>query len=259
MDAERRFSDKEVKALLARAVEYAQPAAEDRPATRQGTTAAELERIAAEAGLPAEALRRALAELDSPTRRDSTALRRALGCEIHVAETGLEKAPTRQELERLLMILPDIARLPGSGSVADDSLIWRSEYTSQNSSGIKRRVEISPKSGGGALVKVEVDPSLAGVGAYVGLVVGLGITAISVALPIGLAVLHSPAFAILTSLGAFILSFLGARGIMALVTRSIRAKARQGLAAAAPGPPGGKRAAASAAARRDYFTLAESA
>jgi len=225
VDAERRFSDKEVKALLARAVEYAQPT-EEQTDSRQGTTAAELERIAAEAGLPAEALLRALAELDSPIRPGASMLRRALGCEIHLEEARLGKAPTRQELERLLMILPDIAKLPGSGSVADDSLIWRSEYTSHNSSGIKRRVEIAPLSEGGVLVRVEADPSLAAVGAYGGLVAGLGITGISVALPIGLAVLHSPAFAVLVSIGSIILSFLGARGIMSLVTKTIRAKAK---------------------------------
>ena len=49
MDRERLYSDTEVKALLGRAVELSRS---------QGTTLSELERIAMEAGLPADSLRR---------------------------------------------------------------------------------------------------------------------------------------------------------------------------------------------------------
>jgi hypothetical protein len=222
----RRFNDKEVKRLLARAVELAQ-SSEDRPAPREGTTLAELERVAAEAGLPPAALQRALAELESAApSAEASALRRFLGAETYRTELVLDKAPSRQELERLLMVLPDIARLPGSGSVTDDSLVWRSEYTSQNSSGIKRRIEISARAEGGALIKVEADPALAAVGSYVGIVAGLGITGVSLAIPLGLALLHSPSFAAWISAASILASAFLARGVMALVSSTIRKKAR---------------------------------
>jgi hypothetical protein len=225
--SDRRFNDKEVKQLLARAVELAR-SPDDRPAPREGTSLAELERVAAEAGLPAEALGRALAELDSASPgTGASALRRLLGAEVYRTELTLGEAPSRQELEKLLMVLPDIARLAGSGAVSDDGLVWRSEYNSQTSSGIKRRVEVSRLPDGRALVKLEVDPTLAAVGSYVGLVAGLGITAVSLAVPLGLALLHSPTFATLVSVAAIVGSTLLARGIMSLVSSTLRKKAHR--------------------------------
>lgn len=223
----RLFNDKEVKQLLARAVELAR-SSDDRPAPREGTSLAELERVAAEAGLPAEALGRALAELDSATPgAGSSSLRRLLGAEVYRTELTLGEAPSRHELEKLLMVLPDIARLAGSGAVSDDGLVWRSEYNSQTSSGIKRRVEVSNLPEGRALVKLEVDPTLAAVASYIGIVAGLGITAVSLAIPLGLTLLHSPAFATTVSVAAIIGSTLLARGVMALVSSSIRKKAHR--------------------------------
>jgi hypothetical protein len=224
---DRRFSDKEVKQLLARAVELAR-SSDDRPAPREGTSLAELERVASEAGLPAEALGRALAELDSASPgTGASALRRLLGAEVYRTELVLDEAPSRQELEKLLMVLPDIARLAGSGAVSEDGLVWRSEYNSQTSSGIKRRVEVSRLPDGRALVKLEVDPTLAAVGSYVGLVAGLGITAVSLAVPLGLALLRSPTFATLVSIAAIIGSTFLARGVMALVSSSMMKKAHR--------------------------------
>jgi hypothetical protein len=94
--AGRRYSDKEVKQLLSRAVELAR-SPEDRPAPREGTTLSELERVAAEAGLPSEALKRALAELESAAPAvGASALRRLLGAEPCRTEIALAEAPSRQ-------------------------------------------------------------------------------------------------------------------------------------------------------------------
>jgi hypothetical protein len=226
-ESERRFSDKEVKKLLARTVELTRQT-ESLPAHPDGITRSELERVAIDAGLPVEALRRAIAELDSPTATATSPFRRLLGCETYKIEQIIPRTFSRQELERLLMILPDIAGVPGSGSVTDDSLIWRSEYTTQNSSGIKRRIEITTRAEGGTSVSIEADPTLAAVAAYVSLVgtFGIGI-GIGVAVPIGLAILHSPLFAVLVPIGSLVLTMLGARGIMSLVCSTIRRKAQR--------------------------------
>jgi len=89
---ERRYSDKEVKAILSRAVDISRS---DQRGTGggRGVSLAELERVAAEAGLPVEALRRAAMELES-TGSSRLNIRRLFKAEIVRKRIALPKAPT---------------------------------------------------------------------------------------------------------------------------------------------------------------------
>jgi hypothetical protein len=226
MEGERRFSDKQVKTLLARTVELAS-SSEERATSSEGVSLAELERAAAEAGPPLEPLRRAVEELDLVRPADSSWWRRILGAEVQRAEHALDSAPDRAALERLLLVLPDLARVPGSGALADDRLVWRSDSASQYQSGIRRRIEVLPLPEGRGLVKVEVDPSTAAAAIYGGIVGGLGLTlGLSIGLPLGLGSLHSAAFATLVPILSVAVSAILSRGIMAAISSWVTKRVR---------------------------------
>jgi hypothetical protein len=226
MDGERLYSDKEVEALLARSVELSRTGDGPRP---RGVSLAELERIAAEAGLSVEALRRAASELDSGRAAASrSAFRRLIAAEPKRARLSLAEAPSEAALGRLLLVLPDIADgFGGSGAVADGSLVWRSEKSMEIQNGMSLRIEAGPDPGGrGGYVEIRVSYDGAAGGVYGGLIGGLGLGGgLGVGLGVGLGELHSTAFALVVPVAALCLSALMSRGIAGLVSRWARKQA----------------------------------
>jgi hypothetical protein len=224
VDEERRFSDKEVEALLARAVDITRRGGS--PARREGMALSELERVAAEAGLPGDALRRALAELEAEKALGGGSWRRLLGLEVLQKNIDLAKAPNDKELERLLMILPDLAGWSGSGAVVDSCLVWRSDKAMETQNGLSMRVEAAPKPGGeGGTATVKITATSAAGGIYGGLVGGMGLgCGLGVGLGVGLGELHSALFATLVPIASLALSFALSRGIMAAIAAWARKK-----------------------------------
>lgn len=227
MSEDRRYSDKEVEALLARAVELSRPTEGSAP-RQSGTSLSELERIAAEAGLSPEALRRAAAELDSLRPASPSAFRRVVGAEKLDIDIPLHKAPDEAELGRLLLVLPDLADfVSGSGAIADGKLVWRSVKSAQSQSGIGLRIELGPKGGeGGGSLRIQAEVDGAAGGVYGGIMGGLGLgCGFGIGFGVGLGELHSAAFATLVPLVCLALSFPLSRLIVSSLSRWTKKRA----------------------------------
>jgi hypothetical protein len=226
MDGDRLFSDKEVEAVLARAVELSR-GGEGRGPRSEGTRLADLERIAAEAGLPADAIGRAVSELSAEPRPAVSSLRRLFGVEGGKARLELKEAPSASALNRLLLVLPDLAKQAGgSGSVADGILVWRGDRSAETQNGSSLRIELGPNPDGrGGYVEISLSVDGAAGGIYGGVIGGLGLGAgLGVGLGLGIGALHSPAFAILVPFGALALSFIASRSIVGAVSAWARRK-----------------------------------
>lgn len=232
MEDERLYSDDEVKALLGRAVELSRQGA-GRGSRRQGTALPELERIAAEVGLPADSLRRAAAELAvKKPAGEAAPLRSFLHAERHEMAIRIARLPSDQELARILLVLPDLVGLPGAGTAANGGLLWRSgnEQPDKPRPGISVRVEIRPEpgEGGGAVAELRLEADDAAGGIYGGIMGGLGLGAgLGAGLGVGLGALHSAAFATLVPIACLGLSFLLSRGIMKAYSSWVRKKAER--------------------------------
>ena len=233
MDEGRKYSDKEVETLLARAVELSREV----PTHDQGSgvSLAELEKTAIEAGLSVEALRRAAAELDAHKSSGRGLARRFFGLTAVRDERSIAGRPTETELSRLALDLPDIARTPGVPTVAEGCLIFRSDGGYEAQRGQRLRFEIRPLGGppdsegaqgaeptekevGRVLLRVERTFESAAGGIYGGLVGGVGLgCGLGVGLGVGLGQLHSGVFAALFAAASLIVSFLAGRGLLSLI------------------------------------------
>jgi hypothetical protein len=220
MEGERRFSDREVKALLGRAVELSRAVAAP-PLGSRGLSLTELEHIASEAGLRPEALRQAVAELEIGRRKSGF-----FGA-LKGVETGtLASLPSEKELGRLLMDLPDIAGSAGNGAAVEDGLIWRSDGASTMTNGRSMRVEIR-QTVEGASVDARFDITSAAGGTYGGIVGGFGPgLGFALAVPLGLVVLHSPLLAVLLGLAGLVGAFGIARAVIAAMETGARKRCR---------------------------------
>jgi hypothetical protein len=154
-------------------------------------------------------LRRAAAELESVSGG-----RGLLGA-LKGSELGLvSRLPEEEELQRLLMDLPDMAGFAGNGGMSGGSLVWRSDGAVDMNTGRKMRLEVRKAPEG--------ETVYGGLGGGMGLSIGL-----SVGLSVGLGILHSPLFAILFILGSLGVSLGGARLLMAALASNSRKKARK--------------------------------
>jgi hypothetical protein len=226
MDGERRYSDKEVEAILAKAVELSRR--ERGPAAHgDGTSLPELERIATEAGLSAETVRRAASELERPKSWQSSGLRHFFRAEAATREIALTRKPDHGALARLLAVLPDILKASGSGQVVEGGLVWRGSAGTPERRGMGFRVEVSSAEQGG-WVLATVDTASAAGGLYGGIVGGLGGgCGLGVGLGVGLGALGSTPFAVAVPIVCLGLSFFLARGIMGLVSRWAERRVRE--------------------------------
>jgi hypothetical protein len=198
----RRYSDEEVRRLLQRAAELER---EDRslPASPEGPTLADLEGIAAEAGLDPVLLRQAARELDAGGQGSDASRGRSsafLGAPlVFELERVVEGEAPDSALERLLPAIQRAADGMGHPSVVGRTLTWQSTDSQK-----ARILQVAVSAGDGEtrILIEERYQSLAGelfggilggVGGGVGLGVGLGV---------GIGALGSALFATLFPLAA---------------------------------------------------------
>lgn len=165
--APRRYSENEVGLILRRATEMqrAEPAAAD-PA---GLTLAELEEIAAEAGIDLGMLRWAASELD--VQRPATLGSRLAGAPTTVAiERVIEGEMPVERLEELVPTI--VAATPGRGtaSAVGRSLTWSSQ---EGSNLTEQQVLVSSRNGQ-TLIRVEQSYSGLAAGWFGGIMGGVG-------------------------------------------------------------------------------------
>lgn len=225
MDEEKRYSDREVEALIARAVELSrEEALPEKP--RGGMSLAEVEKAAAEAGLSPDIVRRAALELAARKEAGGSRMRRFLRAEKETAVRRLAVQPSREAIDRLLLVLPDLADAPGQSVTAPGGFVFRTDGGYEARMGSRLRLELS-KDGEGSALRVERSFDGAAGGIYGGLMGGLGLgCGLGVGLGVGLGAMHSPAFALAFGLGSLVLSYLASRGLMSLIQRD--AKHRNG-------------------------------
>jgi hypothetical protein len=185
---------------------------------------AELEKAAAEAGLPVESIRRAARELEGRGGAGALSARRFLGTQKETAERRLASHPSAEDISRLLLVLPDLADAPGNGMAAPGGFVYRSDGGYEARMGSRLRFELA-KEGEASVLRVERSYDGAAGGIYGGLVGGVGIgMGMGVGFGVGLGSLHSSLFAILFLLGSLGLSFFAARGLMELFRKDARKK-----------------------------------
>jgi hypothetical protein len=163
----RRYSEEEVGLILRRATEMqrAEPTAPD-PA---GLTLAELEEIAAEAGIDPGMLRQAASELN--VQQPATLGSRIAGAPVAVA---IERVIAGEmPVERLEELVPTIvASTPGRGtaSAVGRSLTW----SSQEGSNLTEQQVLVSSQGGQTLIRVEQSYSGLAAGWFGGIIGGVG-------------------------------------------------------------------------------------
>jgi len=221
MDEEKRYSDREVEALIARAVELSREEALPEK-SRRGMSLAEIEKAATEAGLSRDIVRRAALELEARKASGGSRMRRFLRAEKESAVRRLAFQPSKEAIDRLLLVLPDLADAPGQGVTAPGGFVFRTDGGYEARMGSRLRFELS-KDGGGSALRVERSFDGAAGGIYGGLMGGVGIgCGLGVGFGVGMGALHSPTFAALFALGTFSLCFLAARGLMSLIQRDAK-------------------------------------
>ncbi len=207
----RRYGEEEVGLILKRAAELQrqEPAAGGEGG---GLSLAELEEIAAEAGIDPRYLRRAADEVDAhaiPLRGDG--LDHLLGAPLTLKFDRILTGELSEDgLEALIPEIQDAAEGYGHPSLVGHTLTWQS--TSPNS---ERTLQVTVSSGAGRIrIRIEERSSqlaaqlfgglMGGMGGGVGLGVGLGV---------GIGALQSALFAVAWPVGVISGSFLLARTI----------------------------------------------
>lgn len=194
----RTYGEKEVGKILERATELQQT--EPTAVSSGGMTLAELEEVAAEAGIDVRRVRRAAMEFDAGVGA-SDAWAGFLGAELTVVrETIVPGEVPERRFEDLLSVLQSTVRDHGHPSLVGRTLTWQA---GGSESARKLRVVVSSR-GGETTLRVEENLSqmagglFGGIGGGVGVGVGIGF-----GLPLGLSVGSAVAMA------AFPVAWLG--------------------------------------------------
>lgn len=221
-DPQRRFSDEEVRQLLKRAAEL-ESQTSNLPAPRDGPTLAELEAIAAEAGINPAALRDAARELDTgpaSTPERSGLAPALLGAPASLELEGVVSGALREGvLEDLIPFLQRASDSVGQPSLLGRTLTWQSTnpqsarqlLVTVTAGRENTRIFIEERYGnlaGGLFGGI-----MGGVGGGVGIGVGLGV---------GLGALGSALFATVFPLAVFGGSYFLSRGIFSTFVRKRR-------------------------------------
>ncbi len=171
----RRYGEKEIGKILERATELQQ--SEPMNPGAAGLTLAELEEVAAEAGIDVRHIRRAAYELAAPPR-ESTAWSRFLGAERRIVrETVLPGEVPETSFEDLVAVLQSTVRDPGHPSLLGRTLTWQGGNADASR---KTRVVVSSRDGA-TTIRVEENLSqlagglFGGIGGGVGGGVGFGL------------------------------------------------------------------------------------
>ncbi|MGI9625526.1 MAG: hypothetical protein ACR2QM_01710 [Longimicrobiales bacterium] len=207
----RRYSDKEVNALIKRATELQEEdATPSRGDSRAGMTLVELQEIAAEAGIDPKLIQRAAAHVDIPRTR--TVGEKFAGAPFLVSVERV--VPGELSAAAFSRIVPEIQRVAtghGNASMVGRTLTWSSE-TSQGQRSFQ--VTVSAKDGETLIRAEERLHGLAG-SLYGGLMGGLGGgLGFGLGMPIGIEVLGSAAFAVGFPIAVIGGSYLIARTIL---------------------------------------------
>lgn len=189
----KRYSDKEVSALIKRATELQEEESAPRRGTSEaGMTLAELQEIAAEAGIDPKLIQRAAAQVDLP--KSLTIGEKLAGGPLLISVERI--VPGELSEEALSRIVPEIQRVAtghGNASMVGRTLTWSSE-TSQRQRTFQ--VTVSAKDGETLIRAEERLHGLAG-SLFGGLMGGMGGgIGFGVGMPLGIEVLGSAAFAV---------------------------------------------------------------
>ena len=208
------YGDKEMGRILKRATElqHDEPSAP----TSGGVTLADLEEIAAEAGIDPKYLRRAAMEVDTGVA-DSSFWASVVGEDLMLTrDVTLPGELPDDGFERIVTAIQSQAREHGQPSLLGRTLTWRAETVSKS-----RTIQVVVTSRDGHThVRLEENLSQLATGVFAGGTAGLGLgVGLGVGLPIGLEVLGSVAFAVAAPVAAVALSYIGARQIYREVVR----------------------------------------
>ncbi len=236
-----RYSGEEVQRIIARAVELENELRVESPAEEpgpEGFDEADLDRIAAEVGIPREALRVAVAEYRSPPVEVGFQ-GNAARVSGTVPGTLDDEALRRLEREVTSIIAHEASRgplgIPGSTDVGNSAIRYRSGYLTEQMEG--HRLQFTIRSTG-RTVELDLSDDMTNsiIGLYGGLVGGAGLgMGLGVGMGVGLGVLGSAAFALIfpvvTIAGMYALARRLVRHFKAKRTQEVRRIAESILAA----------------------------
>ena len=208
------YGEKEIGKLLKRATElqYEEPTAP--PAA--GVTLAELEEIAAEAGIDPTYLRRAALEIESGVA-DGSFWAGVVGDELMlVREITLQGELPDIGFERIVAAIQMQSHEHGQPSLLGRTLTWRAETVNKS-----RTIQIVVSTRDGSTqIRLEENLTQMAAGLFAGTMAGFGIGAgLGIGLPIGIEVLGSVLFSVAAPLGIMGISYIGSRAIYRAIVR----------------------------------------
>lgn len=201
------YGDEEIGRILKRATELQHREPKAPPA---GVTLAELEEIAAEAGIDPTYLRRAAMELEAGTAEPTIMTKLAGDDLVIVREITLSGELAEDGFERIVAAIQTSSREHGQPSLLGRTLTWRAETASNT-----RTIQIVVTSRDGRThIRAEENLVQMASGLFGGVTAGAGIgLGIGVGLPIGIEVLGSALFATAAPIGAVALAYMASRSI----------------------------------------------
>lgn len=207
----RRYTDKEIRRLLTQAAEIQKKeTGHDHRDDGGGLTLADLQEIAAEAGIHPRYLQQAAASIDSPK---ATGLGPALaGSVLNISvERTVPGELGEEDFERAIVDIQHAFKQPGTASMVGRTLMWKTEATDT-----QRALQVTVSSRGGEThIRAAEQLKVLAAGLYIGVVGGVGTgVGLGVGLPVGLSVLASPLFAALFPVGIIGGLYAGMRAVM---------------------------------------------
>jgi hypothetical protein len=211
------YGDKEIARILERATELQSSEASVSPSG--GMTLAELEEVAAEAGIDVQLVRRAALEVEAGVG-EASVWERLLGERVSVTrEILLPGELQEKDLEQMLAVIQSAVRDHGQPSLVGRTLTWQGGAPDNSR---RVRVVVSSRDGQTEIRVEEGFGQLAG-GLFGGIVGGVGIGfGVGAGLPLGLVVLQSAAVALAAPLAIFGLTYLGVRDLYRKIVRGQR-------------------------------------
>lgn len=218
MNHEERYDEKALSRILKRAAELeAKTGATERSS---GYSLTEIESIASEAGISADSIRAAAAELAGS---EHGVLKAFLGSSLNPEERySLDTTGSEYLVQRLEAELPAI--LPaGSIRGSHEHLHWQNESIDSYRSGRTLSLDLNLSREGTLVVVARAQLGVAAAGLFGGIMGGLGIGAgIGIGVGVGIGALGSPLFAVIVPVASLGISWLLARGIFRLVAQHTR-------------------------------------
>lgn len=215
--APRIYGDEEIGRILKRATELQHREPKGGPS---GITLAELEEIAAEAGIDPGHLRRAAMELET-LPDDPTVWARLAGEELDLLrEITLPGELDQAGFERVVTAIQAASREHGQPSLLGRTLTWRAESSSKTRA---TQIVVSSRDGE-TTIRVEEDLTQMASGLFGGVTIGGGIgIGMGVGLPIGLEVLGgSILFATAAPVASVAMGFMASRALYRTIARRRR-------------------------------------